>query len=119
MLKLLTGCTLIMFLQLLMMGEGVLIGALFVGYFAGGICCWSLTNRMGGAFDEKKAYRQISRGPYVRIGSLCLILGGMAQISERAFFMAIAGYFLFVALAFGCLVAYHLSRIGKNKNGEA
>lgn len=110
MMRLLAGVTLLIFLNLLTRGYEYLMWGLFAGYVAGAVCCWSLTNRMGSAFDEKRAYRQISRGPYIRIGSLCLILGGVAEVSERAFFMAIVGYFLFMAMAFGCLVVYHLQK---------
>lgn len=115
MLKLLAGCTLIGFLSLLSLGRGWLIGALFVGYFAASICCWSLTNRMSSAaFDLAKAKKQLQRGPILRFGSLMLILSMTAQISTDAFFVAAIGYFLFIALAFGCLLAYRLQKADEN-----
>ena len=113
--KLLALSTLIMSLTLLSMGEGTLIGALFVGYFTAALCCWTMTNRMSGAaFDEKKAVRQFRRGPFIRFGSLAAILALMAKISSSAFFVTIVGYFLFMFLAFGCLVA---SRLRKSDKG--
>lgn len=116
MLKLLAGCTLIGFLGLLSAGRGGLIGALFVGYFAASVCCWSLTNRMSsGSFDLAKAKRQLQRGPLVRFGSLILILSVTAQISTDAFFVASIGYFLFLTLAFGCLLASRLCKADKNQ----
>ncbi|MGP1367355.1 MAG: hypothetical protein ACTTKW_08560 [Schwartzia sp. (in: firmicutes)] len=116
MLKLLAGCTLIGFFGLLSMGRGWLIGALFVGYFAASVCCWSLTNRMSrGSFDFAKAKKQIRRGPLVRFGSLILILSAMAQISTDAFFVAAIGYFVFLALAFGCLLASRLHKADKGQ----
>lgn len=109
--KLLALSTLIMSLALLSMGEGTLIGALFVGYFTAALCCWTMTNRMSGAaFDEKKAVRQFRRGPFIRFGSLAAILALMAKISSSAFFVTIVGYFLFMFLAFGCLVASRLRK---------
>lgn len=115
MLKLLAGFTLIGFLSLLSLGRGWLIGALFVGYFAASICCWSLTNRMSSAaFDLTKAKKQLQRGPILRFGSLMLILSVTAQISTDAFFVAAIGYFLFIALAFGCLLAYRLQKTDEN-----
>lgn len=115
MLKLLAGCTLIGFFGLVSVGRGWLIGALFVGYFAASICCWSLTNRMSSAeFDLAKAKKQFQRGPFIRFGSLILILSAMAQISKEAFFVAAIGYFLFIALAFGCLLASRLHGIERD-----
>ena len=116
MLKLLAGCTLIGFFGLLSMGRGWLIGALFVWYFAASVCCWSLTNRMSrGSFDLAKAKKQLQRGPLVRFGSLILILSAMAQVSTDAFFVASIGYFVFLALAFGCLLAYRLHKTDKSQ----
>ena len=56
-------------------------------------------------FDVRKAKCQIVRGPFIRMGSLFLILGGIAQLSAQALFTAATGYFLFLFLAFGCLLA--------------
>jgi hypothetical protein len=113
--KLLALSTLIMSLILLFMGEGTLIGALFVGYFTAALCCWTMTNRMSGAaFDEKKAVRQFRRGPFIRFGSLAAILALMAKISSSAFFVTIVGYFLFMFLAFGCLIASRLRKSDEN-----
>ena len=112
MLKLLSGCTLMGAIVLLLFGRGVLIGGLFVGYFAGGIFCWTLTNRMEeGHFDQKKAASQLQNGLFIRMGSLCVIMGLAAQVSKPFFLVAIAAYLLFLAVAFGCVVA---SRIKKN-----
>ena len=110
MLRLLAICTLVALISLVSQGEFLLVGALFAGYFAAFICCWSLTNRMSNAnFDMRKATRQIVRGPFIHMGSLLVILGGIAQLSAPALFTAAAGYFLFLFLAFGCLLAdrYH------------
>ena len=106
MLKLLAVCTLIALISFISRGEFWLVGALFAGYVAAFICCWSLTNRMGHtAFDLQKATRQIVHGPFIRMGSLFLILGGVAQFSAHALFTAAGGYFLFMLLALGCLLA--------------
>lgn len=86
-------------------GEFWLVGALFAGYVAAFICCWSLTNRMGhAAFDLQKAIRQL-RSPFIHMGSLFLILGGVAQFFCACSFTAAGGYFLFMLLALGCLLA--------------
>ena len=59
-LKLLSGCTLMSAVVFLLLGKGLLIGGLFVGYLAGGIFCWTLTNRMEeGHFDREKAASQL------------------------------------------------------------
>lgn len=68
-----------------------------------------------GSFDLAKAKRQLQRGPLVRFGSLILILSAMAQISTDAFFVAAIGYFVFLALAFGCLLASRLHRADKDQ----
>ncbi len=68
-----------------------------------------------GAFDLAKAKKQLQRGPLVRFGSLILILSVTAQISTDAFFVASIGYFLFLTLAFGCLLASRLCKTGKNQ----
>ena len=115
MIHLLAVCTLIFFFVLLFQGRGDLIGALFVGYFTAALCCWTMTNRMSGAaFDEKKAVRQFRRGPFIRFGSLAAILAIMAKISSSAFFVTIVGYFLFMFLAFGCLIASRFLKSGGN-----
>ena len=66
------------------------------------------------AFDLAKARKQLQRGPILRFGSLMLILSVTAQISTDAFFVAAIGYFLFIALAFGCLLAYRLQKADEN-----
>ena len=68
-----------------------------------------------GSFDLAKAKKQLQRGPMVRFGSLILILSVMAQISTDAFFVAAIGYFLFLALAFGCLLASRLHKTDKSQ----
>ena len=112
-LKALAGCTLAGALVFLLLGKGLLIGGLFVGYLAGGIFCWTLTNRMeDGHFDEKKAASQLQNGLFIRMGSLCLTMGLAAQVSKPFFLVAIAAYLLFLATAFACLIA---ARIKKNR----
>lgn len=68
-----------------------------------------------GSFDFAKAQKQLRRGPLVRFGSLILILSAMAQVSTDAFFVASIGYFVFLALAFGCLLASRLHKAGKSQ----
>ena len=85
-LKLLSGCTLMGAIVFLLLGKGLLIGGLFVGYLAGGIFCWTLTNRMEkGHFDQKKAASQLQNGLFIRMGSLCVIMGLAAQVSKPFF----------------------------------
>nr|MBO6295446.1 hypothetical protein [Schwartzia sp. (in: firmicutes)] len=87
-------------------GKGLLIGGLFVGYLAGGIFCWTLTNRMEeGHFDQKKAASQLQNGLFIRMGSLCVIMGLAAQVSKPFFLVAIVAYLLFLAVAFACMIA--------------
>ena len=114
MLKVLAGCTLAGALVFLFFGKPLLIGGLFVGYFAGGIFCWTLTNRMEkGHFDEKKAASQLQNGLFIRMGSLCLSMG----LAAKPFFLvAIVAYLLFLAAAFGCIV---LDRIKKSREETA
>ena len=117
MLKVLAGCTLAGALVFLFFGKPLLIGGLFVGYFAGDIFCWTLTNRMEkGHFDEKKAASQLQNGLFIRMGSLCLIMGLAAQVSKPFFLVAIVAYLLFLAAAFGCIV---LDRIKKSREETA
>ena len=112
-LKFLSGCTLMGALLFLFLGKWQLIGALFVGYLAGGIFCWTLTNRMeDGHFDREKAASQLQNGLFIRLGSLCLIMGLAAQVSKPFFLVAIAAYLLFLAVAFACTIAV---RIKKNR----
>ena len=112
-LKLLSGCTLMSAVVFLLLGKGLLIGGLFVGYLAGGIFCWTLTNRMeDGHFDQEKAASQLQNGFFIRFGSLCLIMGLAAQVSKPFFLVAIVAYLLFLAIAFACVVA---DRIQKNR----
>ena len=68
-----------------------------------------------GSFDLTKAKEQLQRGPLVRFGSLILILSVTAQISTDAFFVASIGYFLFLALAFGCLLVSRLQKADKSQ----
>ena len=112
-LKLLSGCTLMGAIVFLLLGKGLLIGALFVGYLAGGIFCWTLTNRMkDGHFDQEKAASQLQNGLFIRLGSLCVIMGLAAQVSKPFFLVSIVAYLLFLAVAFACTVAV---RIKKNR----
>ena len=112
-LKVLAGCTLAGALCFLLMGEPMLIGGLFVGYLTGGIFCWTLTNRMeDGHFDRKKAASQLQNGLFIRLSSLCLIMGLAAQVSKPFFLVSIVSYLLFLAIAFACVVA---DRIQKNR----
>ncbi len=112
-LKTLAICTLVSALVFLFIGDTVLIGGLFVGYLAGGIFCWTLTNRMGrDGFDHKKAASQLQNGLFIRLVSLCLIMGLAAQVSKPFFLVAIAAYLLFLATAFACLIA---ARMKKNR----
>jgi hypothetical protein len=112
-LKFLAGCTLMSVIIFLFLGKGLLIGGLFVGYLAGGIFCWTLTNRMeDGHFDREKAASQLQNGLFIRLGSLCLIMGLAAQVSKSFFLTAVAAYLLFLATAFVCLIA---ARVKKNR----
>ena len=112
-LKLLAGCTLMGALCFLFMGKPLLIGGLFVGYLAGAIFCWTLTNRMeDGHFDQEKAASQLQNGLFIRLGSLCVIMGLAAQVSKPFFLVAIVAYLLFLGIAFACTVAV---RIKKNR----
>ena len=109
MMKLLAGVTLLAAVPILAAGEWLLIGGLFVGYAAGGIFCWTLTNRMGeGEFDAEKAAEQLQNGLFIRMGSLCLIMGLAAQVSRHFFLVALAAYLLFLGLAFACVIAARL-----------
>jgi len=110
-LKLLSGCTLMSAVVFLLLGKGLLIGGLFVGYLAGGIFCWTLTNRMeDGHFDQKKAASQLQNGFFIRMGSLCLIMGLAAQVSKPFFLVAIAAYLLFLGAAFACMIADRIKK---------
>ncbi len=112
-LKFLAVCTLMGALVFLFLGRELLIGGLFVGYLAGAIFCWTLTNRMEeGHFDHKKAASQLQNGLFIRIGSLCIIMGLAAQVSKPFFLVAIAAYLLFLVTAFACLIA---DRVKKNR----
>ena len=114
-LKLLSGCTLMGAIVFLLLGKGLLIGGLFVGYLAGGIFCWTLTNRMeDGHFDQEKAASQLQNGFFIRMGSLCLIMGLAAQVSKPFFLVAIAAYLLFLATAFACLIADRVKKSHEN-----
>ena len=110
-LKALAGCTLVGAAIFLLFGEELLIGGLFVGYFAGGIFCWTLTNRMEeGHFDQEKAASQLQNGLFIRMGSLCLIMGLAAQVSKPFFLVALAAYLLFLGVAFACLIAVRVRK---------
>ncbi|MBR1553171.1 MAG: hypothetical protein IJ631_04075 [Schwartzia sp.] len=116
-LKTLAGCTLAGALVFLLLGKWMLIGGLFVGYFAGGIFCWTLTNRMEeGHFDQEKAASQLQNGLFIRMGSLCVIMGLAAQVSKPFFLVALAAYLLFLGVAFACLIA---ARIKKSREDAA
>ncbi|MBR1886294.1 MAG: hypothetical protein IJ812_07780 [Schwartzia sp.] len=110
-LKALAGCTLVGAAIFLLLGKELLIGGLFVGYFAGGIFCWTLTNRMEeGHFDQEKAASQLQNGLFIRMGSLCLIMGLAAQVSKPFFLVALAAYLLFLGVAFACLIAVRVRK---------
>ena len=110
-LKLLSGCTLMGAIVFLLLGKGLLIGAFFVGYLAGGIFCWTLTNRMkDGHFDQEKAASQLQNGLFIRLGSLCVIMGLAAQVSKPFFLVAIVAYLLFLGIAFACTVAVRIKK---------
>lgn len=109
--KLLAGLTLLAALPILATGEWVLLGGLAVGYAAGGIFCWTLTNRMGdGEYDAEKAAEQLQNGLIIRMGSLCLIMGIAAQVSQHFFLVALVAYLLFLLLAFVCFVIARLRK---------
>ena len=110
-LKFLAGCTLMSVLVFLFLGKGLLIGGLFVGYLAGGIFCWTLTNRMEDEhFDREKAASQLQNGLFIRLGSLCVIMGLAAQVSKPFFLVAIAAYLLFLVTAFSCMIAARVKK---------
>ena len=110
-LKFLAGCTLMSVIIFLFLGKGLLIGGLFVGYLAGGIFCWTLTNRMeDGHFDQEKAASQLQNGLFIRLGSLCVIMGLAAQVSKSFFLTAVAAYLLFLVTAFSCMIAARVKK---------
>ena len=110
-LKFLAGCTLMGAIVFLFLGKGLLIGGLFVGYLAGGIFCWTLTNRMeDGHFDQEKAASQLQNGLFIRLGSLCVIMGLAAQVSKSFFLTAVAAYLLFLVTAFSCMIAARVKK---------
>ncbi len=111
--KILSICTLLSSAVFLYMGKALLIGGLFVGYLAGGIFCWTLTNRMGSeGFDQQKAASQLQNGLFIRFSSLCVIMGLAAQVSKPFFLVAIVAYLLFLVTAFSCFIA---ARLKKNR----
>ncbi len=109
--KLLAGVTLAAVPPILWIGDLLLIVGLVVGYLTGGIFCWTITNRMPkGEFDEEKAADQLQSGLWIRLGSLCLIMGLAAQVSKPFFLTALAGYLIFLFLAFACFIANCLQK---------
>ncbi len=116
-LKVLAICTLLSAAVFLYLGRPLLIGGLFVGFLAGGIFCWTLTNRMKGEeFDQEKAASQLQNGLFIRLVSLCVIMSLAAQVSTSFFMVAIVAYLLFLVTAFVCLIA---ARVKKNREDAA
>ena len=94
---------------------------LLAGYVAGMIFVYTLTNNVSKAsknYTEEVAAK-IGSGGFVRIASLCIILGTAHFIGDdECFFMAIIGYFIFILLAFICLLVTRLRKI-KHDGGTA
>ena len=112
-LKVLAFVTLLGAVSFSLAGRWTLIGGIFVGYLAGGIFCWTLTNRMEGEnFDMEEAASQLQNGLFIRIGSLCLIMGLAAQVSKGFFLVAVAAYLVFLGVA---LVCFAVDRVKKSR----
>ncbi|MGN0940799.1 MAG: hypothetical protein ACI4OA_03755 [Selenomonadaceae bacterium] len=101
--------------------ETVYMIGLAMGYVAGMIFVYTLTNNVSKASKDytQEVAAKIGSGGFVRIASLCIILGTAHFIGDdECFFMAIIGYFIFILLAFICLLVTRLRKI-KHDGGTA
>lgn len=117
-LNLLMWLTLVVFDVLLQLGQLQLWWAVLVGYATAALFCWTLTDHMGPGADRKSVAMQLQWGPAIRFGSLGASASAVGHFASREAFLAmLAGYGLFLALAFGVWVSELVKRMHRNASG--
>ena len=94
---------------LLARGEGQLIGALFLGYFAALVFVWNMAWRLWHlAAAPGTARRQMLWGMALRLAVLALVLLAAASVSSEVFLMAAFGFVLCYGLALVHLIVLNI-----------
>lgn len=112
--RLICAFTVMLCLSLLASGGGHLIGALFIGYLAGGAYLWTLVFRTfrSAGLGQAGAKREMLVGLVLRLLTLALIFGVAASIGTQVFAVTVLG-FLTVYLTALVLMIGHNYKKGK------
>ena len=92
--------TLMVLVPLLSEGNGSLVGALFLGYFTGGIFVGTMVYRIwsSASLSADGAKRQMLWGLVLRLGTLFVVLFTAIHISVQVFGVTALGFLLFYGL---------------------
>ena len=93
--------TLMVALMLFSEGNGSLLGALFLGYFTGGIFVGTMVHRTwrSAALSVDGAKKQMLWGLVLRLGTLFAVLFTAIHISVQVFGVTALGFLLFYGLS--------------------
>lgn len=82
-------------------GEGMLLGALFIGYAAAAICIFTLVWRTWRSMklSAEAAKKQMLWGFFVRLFTIFVVFFAAVQISRAVFYTAVLGFALCYGLA--------------------
>lgn len=99
--------TLMIALMLFAEGNGSLLGALFLGYFTGGVFVGTMVYRTwrSAALSADGAKKQMLWGLVLRLGTLFVVLFTAIHISVQVFGVTAMGFLLFYGLSL-----FHLIR---------
>ena len=117
MLKSLAVCTLMVSITLIAAGQGYLIGALFVGYMAAGVCMWVLVYRTwkSSMLDVSYAKKQMMIGLILRLGTAFVVFWTAIQISVSVFWAVVSGFLLFSMLTMVHMIVLAHSQADRNR----
>ena len=96
---------------LLARGEGQLIGALFLGYFAALVFVWNMAWRLWRlTYMQSGGKRQMLWGMFLRLAVLALVLLAAALASSEVMLAAAAGFVATYFVALGQLILQHAKK---------
>lgn len=101
-------CTVVIATYLCYIGQAMLVGALFIGYLAAGVCIWTLVYRTwrSASLDVDKAKQQMLWGLILRLTTCFVVLATAAHLSLAIFAVATTGFLLCYVLAMFFLIQY-------------
>ena len=110
--KSLAVATLMVSVMLFSNGEGSLMGALFLGYFTGGVFVGTMVYRTwrSAGLSADGAKKQMLWGLVLRLGTLFAVLFAAIHISVRVFSVTALGFLLFYGLSVFHMIQGNMER---------